>query len=82
MTRDVDQLAIFTRGLSVTPHDEANRAAVSAVPSEGLDLVGIAVRAARKSRGHGLGRFRFGFGDWYMPVRLRHVGHTRMLEVL
>ena len=32
----------------VTGHDEANRAAVAAVPSEELDLVGIALRADRK----------------------------------
>jgi hypothetical protein len=32
----------------VTGHDEANRAAVAAVPSEEFDLVGIALRADRK----------------------------------
>ena len=32
----------------VTGHDEANRAAVAAVSSEELDLVGIALRADRK----------------------------------
>jgi hypothetical protein len=45
--RDVE-LAIFTRELFSTPHDEANRAAVAAVTSDALDLVGIAMRADRK----------------------------------
>ena len=45
--RDVE-LAIFTRELFTTGHDEANRAAVAAVPAEELDLVGIAMRADRK----------------------------------
>ena len=48
MQRGVKQLAIFTRELFATAHDEANRAAVAAVPAEELDLVGIAVRADRK----------------------------------
>jgi len=42
------ELAISTRELFVTGHDEANRAAVAAVPSEELDLVGVALRADRK----------------------------------
>jgi hypothetical protein len=46
--REVEQLAIFTQELFSTSHDEANRAAVAAVPSEELDLVGIALRADRK----------------------------------
>ena len=45
--RDVE-LAIFTRELFATPHDEANRAAVAAVAADELDLVGIAMRADRK----------------------------------
>jgi hypothetical protein len=49
MTRDVEQLAIFTRDLFSTPHDTANRAAVAAVPADELDLVGIALRAERKT---------------------------------
>ena len=49
MARDVEQLAIFTRDLFSTPHDEANRAAVAAVPADELDLVGIALRAERKT---------------------------------
>jgi hypothetical protein len=48
MQRSVGQLAIFTSELFVTPHDEANRAAVAAVPAEELDLVGIALRADRR----------------------------------
>jgi hypothetical protein len=48
MQRGVEQLAIFTRELFATPHDEANRAAVAAVAAEELDLVGIALRADRK----------------------------------
>ncbi len=47
MQRDVE-LAIYTHELFVTDHDEANRAAVAAVPGEDLDLVGIAMRAERK----------------------------------
>src|SRR6266540_7215823 len=45
--RGVDRLAIFTAELFATSHDEANRAAVAAVPSEELDLVGIAMRQGR-----------------------------------
>jgi len=41
--------AIFTRDLFATPNDEANRAAVAAVPEDELDLVGIAVRGPRKA---------------------------------
>ena len=47
MQRDVE-LAIYTKELFVTGHDEANRAAVAAVAAEDLDLVGIALRADRK----------------------------------
>ncbi|MDR7186810.1 hypothetical protein J2X85_003871 [Microbacterium trichothecenolyticum] len=43
---DVD-LAIYTRELFQTGHDEANRAQVAAVPSADLDLVGIALRGPR-----------------------------------
>jgi hypothetical protein len=49
MARDVEQLSIFTRELFSTPHDTANRAAVAAVPADQLDLVGIALRADRKT---------------------------------
>jgi hypothetical protein len=49
MARDVEQLAIFTRELFSTPHDAANRAAVAGVPAHELDLVGIALRAERKT---------------------------------
>jgi hypothetical protein len=48
MQRDVTQLAIFTNDLFSTPHDDANRAAVAAVPADELDLVGIALRADKK----------------------------------
>jgi hypothetical protein len=47
MQREVE-LAIYTKELFVTGHDEANRAAVAAVSAEDLDLVGIALRADRK----------------------------------
>jgi hypothetical protein len=47
MRREVE-LAIYTHELFVTDHDEANRAAVAAVPAGELDLVGIALRADRK----------------------------------
>jgi hypothetical protein len=49
MARGVEQLAIFTRELFSTPHDAANRAAVSAVTAPELDLVGIGLRADRKA---------------------------------
>ena len=42
------ELAVYTRELFETGHDDANRAAVAAVPAESLDLVGIALRADRK----------------------------------
>ena len=48
MERGVDRLAIFTRELFSTPHDEANRAAVRAVPAGELDLVGLALHADQK----------------------------------
>ena len=48
MAREVEELSIFTRELFSTPHDEANRAAVAAVPADALDLVGIALRADRR----------------------------------
>jgi hypothetical protein len=43
------QPAVYTSELFATKHDEANRAAVAAVTSEELDLVGIAFRAERKT---------------------------------
>ena len=46
--RDVS-MAIYTADLFETGHDEANRAAVAGVPSDELDLVGIAFRAERKA---------------------------------
>jgi hypothetical protein len=49
MQREVEQLAIFTNELFSTPHDDANRAAVAAVPADELDLVGIALRADKKT---------------------------------
>jgi hypothetical protein len=42
------RMAIFTRELFATGHDAANRAAVRAVPSEALDLVGLAFRAEKE----------------------------------
>lgn len=41
-------IAIFTEELFATGHDEANRAAVRAVPSTELRLSGLALRAERK----------------------------------
>jgi hypothetical protein len=41
--------AVYTKELFATNHDEANRAAVAGVTAEGLDLVGIAFRADRKT---------------------------------
>jgi hypothetical protein len=42
------EMAIFTDELFSTGHDDANRAAVRAVPEDALSLVGIAFRADRK----------------------------------
>ncbi|HLZ67944.1 MAG TPA: DUF2000 domain-containing protein [Aliidongia sp.] len=42
------RLSIFTEELFATGHDEANRAAVKAVPSTELNLVGLAMRGERK----------------------------------
>jgi hypothetical protein len=41
-------IAIYTAELFATGHDEANRAAVRAVPTERLDLVGIGLRAPHR----------------------------------
>jgi hypothetical protein len=46
--RDVDRLAVYTEELFATMHDAANRAAVAAVASDELDLVGLALHADRK----------------------------------
>ena len=48
-SRGVERLALFTHDLFATPHDEANRAAVAAVPTDELDLAGIALHAPRKT---------------------------------
>jgi hypothetical protein len=58
MDRDV-RLAVYTRELFETGHDEANRAAVVAVPADELDLVGIAFRAERKTVDKVVDRLRF-----------------------
>ena len=42
-------LAVFTADLFATGHDEANRAAVRAVPTADLDLVGIALHAGKNA---------------------------------
>lgn len=41
--------SLYTRKLFATGHDEANRAAVEAVPTDALDLVGIALHGERKA---------------------------------
>jgi hypothetical protein len=51
--------AVYTAELFETGHDEANRAAVAAVPAEELDLVGIAFRAERKTADKIVDRLRF-----------------------
>jgi hypothetical protein len=51
--------AVYTQELFATNHDEANRAAVAAVPGEELDLVGIAFRAERKVVDKIVDRLRF-----------------------
>jgi hypothetical protein len=43
------EMAIYTEELFGTPHDDANRAAVRAVPSKELRLVGVAVRGKKKA---------------------------------
>ena len=53
------KLAIYTRELFETNHDEANRAAVADVPADDLDLVGIALRAERKTVDKVVDRLRF-----------------------
>jgi hypothetical protein len=51
--------AIYARELFETNHDEANRAAVAAVPQGELDLVGLALRAERKTVDKVVDRLRF-----------------------
>ena len=58
MSRGVE-LAVYTRELFETNHDEANRAAVASVPADELDLVGIAFRAERKVVDKIVDRLRF-----------------------
>jgi hypothetical protein len=41
--------AIYTKELFATGHDAANRAAVAAVPTDALDLVGLALHGERKA---------------------------------
>jgi hypothetical protein len=53
------ELAIYTAELFATNHDEANRAAVASVPAQDLDLVGIALRAERKTVNKVVDRLRF-----------------------
>ena len=45
--RDVP-IALYTSEMFTTGHDEANRAAVRAVPTAGLDIVGVALRASHR----------------------------------
>jgi hypothetical protein len=47
LSREV-QFSIYTEELFATPHDEANRAAVRAFQSDGLKLVGMALRGRKK----------------------------------
>jgi hypothetical protein len=58
LSREVE-LAVYTRELFETNHDEANRAVVASVPAEELDLVGIALRAERKIVDKVVDRLRF-----------------------
>jgi hypothetical protein len=51
--------AIYTQELFATDHDEANRAAIAGVSAQDLDLVGIALRAERKTVDKILDRLRF-----------------------
>ncbi|CAN5267600.1 DUF2000 family protein [soil metagenome] len=56
--RDIERLAIFTHDLFSTPHDQANRAAVAAVPAAELNFAGIALHADRKTVDRVLDRLR------------------------
>lgn len=47
--RDDVALAVYTRELFSTTHDDANRAAVAAVSADDLDLVGIALRGPKNA---------------------------------
>lgn len=47
--RDDVALAVYTRELFSTSHDAANRAAVAAVATADLDLVGIALRGPKNA---------------------------------
>ena len=51
--------AIYTAELFATGHDEANRAAVARVPADDLDLVGIALRAERRTVDKVVDKLRF-----------------------
>src|SRR4029450_2897376 len=57
-SRDVTP-AVYTHQLFATDHDEANRAAVAGGAAEDLDLVGIALRAERKTVDKIVDRLRF-----------------------
>ena len=41
-------IALYTADMFATGHDAANRATVRSVPTEGLDIVGIALRAVHR----------------------------------
>jgi hypothetical protein len=58
MAREVERLAVFTHDLFSTPHDQANRAAVAAVPATDLDLAAIALHTDRKTADKVLDRLR------------------------
>jgi hypothetical protein len=51
--------AVYTKELFATNHDEANRAEVAKVITKDLDLVGIALRAERKTVDKIVDRLRF-----------------------
>lgn len=53
------ELAVYTKELFATGHDEANRAEVASVHEDELDLVGIAFRAERKVADRVVDRLRF-----------------------
>jgi hypothetical protein len=58
MSRELAQLAVFTRELFATNHDAANRAAVAAVPADELEVVGLALRGERETVDRILDRLR------------------------
>ena len=56
-------LAVYVRAMFATGHDAANRAAFKAEPADAPDLVGVALRGAKK-QGNRLNRSLPDVGAW------------------